>query len=81
MATKGTIKLAGPANCGEHTDCYKVLSVTNTLRVKPGDVYSEKAIEGIVRGPMNNVTIIEPKIDAMSVFSGDSVFNPARFVE
>jgi len=61
MATK-TTKLAGPDSKGN----YKVLSVTNHLGVKPGEVYTERYVRNHImhsNGP--NVTIVQPKYEGM----------------
>ena len=39
--TKDTIKLAGP----DSADNYKVLATKGTLRVRPGDIYTERYVQ------------------------------------
>ena len=80
---KERAKLAGPASCGDRTDCYKVISTQGTLRVRPGDVYSEGYVKRhlLTLSTRLTVDIIEPKVGAMDCFAPGTVFNPGRFVE
>ena len=80
---KERIKLAGPATCGERTDCYKVISTTGTLRVRPGDVLSEHYVKRhlFTLSQRCTVDVVEPNVKAMHRHSNESDFNPSRFVE
>lgn len=70
MATK-TTKLAGPDASGN----YKVLQVKGHLQVKPGQIYTERYVKDrILRTPMYDTTIIEPKFEpGYAHFLGDPV--------
>jgi hypothetical protein len=64
-----TIKLAGP----DAANIYRVLTVKGTLKVRPGDLYTERYVQiELLRNSHNRIdtSIIIPRFDKAEVRSG-----------
>jgi len=61
MATKEMIKMAGP----DSTNVYRVVTTKGTLRVRPGELYSEDYVKRHLLGCSNRfeVTFVQPKFE------------------
>jgi len=63
MATKDTIKLAGP----DRNDNYMVLATKGTLTVRPGEIYTERYVKNRLLDHQTkkriDTSIIVPKFD------------------
>ena len=70
--TKDTIKLAGP----DSADNYKVLATKGTLRVRPGDIYTERYVQNRLLDNRTkrdlDTSIITPKFNDDEHRNGDA---------
>jgi hypothetical protein len=68
---KDTIKLAGP----DSADNYKVLATKGTLRVRPGDIYTERYVQNRLLDHRTkrdvDTSIITPKFNDQEHRDGD----------
>ena len=69
--TKDTVKLAGP----DSADNYKVLATKGTLRVRPGEIYTERYVKTRLLDHRSkrdlDVPIIAPKFNDNEHRAGD----------
>jgi len=63
-----TIKLAGP----DASNIYRVLATKGTLKVRPGELYTERFVENelLTRKRDLDTTIIIPRFDKLEVMNG-----------
>ncbi len=64
-----TIKLAGP----DAANIYRVLATKGTLKVRPGDLYTERFVEVVLLQQSKSridTTIIIPRFDKLETRSG-----------